>query len=156
MGKIAGNIFKGNIVMIIKNILRNMSYSVASNGFSLLISVLIIFILPKFVSSEVYGEWQLFLFFCSYLGFFHFGWEDGIYLRYAGYDYSRLPFYKISGQIWGILLLQVILSAALIIGGLSILKNIYSQYILFILAIALMVFINLGTFFSFYCKLQIG
>ena len=46
-----------------------------------------IFVLPRYLSLYDYGTWQLFLFYFSYVGFLHFGWEDGIYLRYAGFNY---------------------------------------------------------------------
>jgi hypothetical protein len=66
-------------------------------------------VVPKFMSIEDYGAWQLFLFYFSYVGFLHFGWIDGIYLRYAGCNYASLDRKMFSGQIYGIILLQIIL-----------------------------------------------
>ena len=68
-------------------------------------------VVPKFLSVDDYGMWQLFLFYFSYLGFLHFGWEDGIYLRYAGKEFSELSPKKFSGQFYAIVVLEVVLAA---------------------------------------------
>ena len=57
-----------------------------------------VIIVPKFLSLEDYGLWQLFLFYYSYIGFFHFGWEDGIYLRYAGNSFETLDSKLLQGN----------------------------------------------------------
>ena len=100
---------------IFKAIKRNMSYAFFANLFSIIISVAMIFIVPKFVGEEDYGKWQLFLFYFYYLGFFHFGWLDGIYLRYAGQTYEELDKKLVSGQFCGLILLQTFI---IIFGGL--------------------------------------
>lgn len=51
-----------------------------SNLVSLLVSTLVVFLIPKLIGVEDYGYWQLFLFYASYVGFLHFGWNDGISL----------------------------------------------------------------------------
>ena len=63
----------------------------------------------KLLLVEDYGKWQLFLFYFSYLGFLHFGWEDGIYLRYAGKSYDELSPRVFSRQFLGIIVLQLIM-----------------------------------------------
>lgn len=73
-------------------------YSFTSNIISLLISVLTVFLLPKFITVEEYGVWQLFLFYISYLSYLHFGWIDGIYLRHAGENYLELKDKGFLGQ----------------------------------------------------------
>lgn len=90
------------------NILKNLSYSFSANLLSFGVSILMILLLPRFLSLEDYSMWQLFLFYFSYIGFFHFGWEDGMYLRYAGRKFKQLNVKLISGQLYGIFLLQVI------------------------------------------------
>ena len=63
-----------------KAILRNISYSFFANGISLLISVFMVLVIPKFISVYDYGIWQLFLFYFTYLGFFPLGLVDGCLL----------------------------------------------------------------------------
>jgi O-antigen/teichoic acid export membrane protein len=67
-----------------------MSFTVTSNFISLIVSTIVILIVPKLIGVEEYGYWQLYLFYSSYVGFLHFGWNDGIYLRYGGEEYRKL------------------------------------------------------------------
>jgi len=60
-------------------------YTIA-NGLVLALSVLQGFILPKFLSVEGYGYWQLFSLYGTYSGLLHLGFADGILLRWAGKD----------------------------------------------------------------------
>ena len=89
-------------------ILKKLSYSFVANIFSALTSVLMILVLPKVMSMEDYGIWQLFIFYFTYVGFFHFGWTDGIYLRYGGAYYNELDRKVFSGQFWLLCIFAVI------------------------------------------------
>ncbi|WP_415944953.1 lipopolysaccharide biosynthesis protein [Selenomonas montiformis] len=95
--------------------IRNIIYSVAGNGLSLFVSVCMILIVPKILGLQDYGYWQLFLFYFSYVGFLHFGWEDGIYLRYSGLRYRDLDHSKILGQGIAIFGMQIFFSVLLLI-----------------------------------------
>lgn len=94
-------------------VLKNISYSFLANLVTLLVAVIMTLIAPKFLSVYEYGLWQLFLFYYYYVGFFHFGWEDGIYLRYAGKPFNNLPRQTMAGQFRGIVLLQLCLAMIL-------------------------------------------
>lgn len=98
-------------------ILKNVSYSFLANLVSLLVSVCMVMFVPKFLSMENYGLWQLFLFYFSYLGFLHFGWIDGIYLRYAGKSFHELERRVFAGQFYGVVLFQILLVILVILGG---------------------------------------
>lgn len=78
-----------------------------SNLISLIISSLIVIVVPKLIGIEEYGYWQLYLFYSSYVGFLHFGWNDGIYLRYGGEKYEELNKNKFFSQFYMLLLLQI-------------------------------------------------
>lgn len=80
------------------NFFKKFSYSFLANIFSAFTSILMVVILPKVMSLQDYGIWQLFLFYISYVGFMHFGWIDGIYLRYGGQYYEELDRRVFSGQ----------------------------------------------------------
>ena len=73
-----------------KRILRNILYAFAAQGISLLLSVLTSLILPKFFDKANYGYWSLFLFYTGYTGFFHFGLNDGVYLKIGGIEYADM------------------------------------------------------------------
>jgi O-antigen/teichoic acid export membrane protein len=97
--------------------IKNIAYSVGANLASLLISFFMVMFVPKFLHVDDYGLWQLFLFYYSYLGFFHFGWEDGIYLRYAGKTFDDLDRKSFAGQFYGIVILQIVLAFLISILG---------------------------------------
>lgn len=96
--------------MKLKNIITNISYSLIANLFSLCVSVFMVSFVPKFLSIDDYGTWQLFLFYYSYIGFFAFGLEDGIYLRYAGKDFDKLDSKTMSGQYYIDIVFQVFIA----------------------------------------------
>lgn len=96
--------------MNLLNTLKNIAYSFGANLTSLCISLFMVMFVPKFLNVDDYGLWQLFLFYFSYLGLLHFGWEDGIYLRYAGKNYNELDRKTFAGQFYGIIALQIVLA----------------------------------------------
>lgn len=93
--------------------LINFSYTLSSNLISMIISTIVTLIVPRLIGVEEYGFWQLYLFYSAYVGFFHFGWNDGIYLRYGGNDYDELDKRLFFSQFYMLFLLQLILSLIL-------------------------------------------
>lgn len=92
------------------NILKNFGYVITSNLLTLIVSSLVILILPKVIGMNEYGYWQLYTFYLTYIGFFHFGWCDGIYLKFGGENYSDLNKSYFASQIAGFILLQSVIS----------------------------------------------
>ncbi|MCQ9209951.1 MATE family efflux transporter [Granulicatella seriolae] len=82
----------------LKRILANFGYLVSSNLLTVFISSFAILILPKLIGVAAYGYWQLYIFYAAYVGFFHLGWVDGIYLKYGGSSYSDLDKPKFYSQ----------------------------------------------------------
>ena len=72
------------------NFYLNVLYTMLSNIIPFAVSVLSILVIPKVTTLDSYGQWQYFLFCFSFVGCFHFGWLDGIYLRYVGEKYENL------------------------------------------------------------------
>ncbi len=103
-----------NIKLI--NFFKNFSYTFVSNLVTMLVSVTIVLILPKFLGVEDYGYFQLFIFYSSYVGFLHFGWNDGIYLRYGGYYYNDLDYRKLNGQFILLVIFQLIITLVALLG----------------------------------------
>jgi len=100
------------------NFIKNFSYTLTSNLVSMIVSILVILIVPKLIGVEEYGYWQLYLFYSVYVGFLHFGWDDGIYLRYGGKEYKELDKGLFFSQFYMLVILQLLL--AVIIFGSSI------------------------------------
>lgn len=94
----------------VKDIIKNFSYTVSSNLVVLAVSSLIVLIIPKYIGIIEYGYWQIYVFYSSYVGFLHFGWSDGIYLRYGGAKYSELNKKLFFSQFYMFLFMQVVLA----------------------------------------------
>ncbi|OME65264.1 hypothetical protein BSK65_25350 [Paenibacillus odorifer] len=120
------------------NFSRNFSYAITSNLVSLIVSTLMILIVPKLIGIEEYGYWQLYLFYSSYVGFLHFGWNDGIYLRYGGKEYTELNKRTFFSQFYMLLIMQLLI--VLIILSISALLNLNTDRIFIFQMIALCMF----------------
>ena len=99
----------------IKKILKNFGYVITSNLLTLIISSLVILVLPKVIGVNEYGYWQLYTFYLTYIGFFHFGWCDGIYLKFGGQIYEELDKSYFSSQISSFVIFQSLISLISII-----------------------------------------
>ena len=80
--------------------IKNVSYTFLGNLISFFVSAFVTFIVPKCLGVEAYGYFQLYMFYVNYTGFLHFGWADGVFLRYGGEYYERLDRSIFSGQFW--------------------------------------------------------
>ena len=107
-------------------------YSVTGNIVYLIITCLTTFLLPKFLSEEGYGSFQLYLFYIGYIGFFHFGWADGVFLRYGGAYYEELDRARFSRQFRLITALEAILGALICVFSLTLIKDADKSVILFL------------------------
>ncbi len=81
-----------------KSIRRKLGYSFGANIVSLIVSVVSVSFVPKYMSVEDYGVYQLFLFYFGYVGFLHFGVLGGAIIRYAGRLYSELDYPMLKAQ----------------------------------------------------------
>lgn len=103
--------------MKVNKLLKNLSYSVLANGTSTLISMILVLFVPKILGVKEYSYWQLYLFYASYVGFFHFGWADGVYLRFGGKKYDELDKSYFHSQFWLLTFMEVILAAVIILAA---------------------------------------
>lgn len=95
----------------LKTILSNFSYTFLANMLSIFVSALVVLLVPKLLGSVVsYGYFQLFMFYASYVGFMHLGWNDGIYLRYGGYNYDDLDKKLFSTQFYLLVAFQIVIA----------------------------------------------
>lgn len=90
--------------------IKNFSYTIISNFISMFISTMVVLIIPKVIGITEYGYWQVYMFYSAYVGFLHFGWNDGIYLRYGGKKYDQLDRKLFFSQFYMLILFQVLLS----------------------------------------------
>lgn len=100
---------------------KKLSYTISSNLISLIVSALVVLIVPKLIGVEEYGYWQLYLFYSSYVGFLHFGWNDGIYLRIGGEEYENLDKKLYFSQFIQLLTSQIIIGLIIcVISGITV------------------------------------
>ena len=99
---------KGIIVILIANIL-NMVFGLATG-----------FILPKYLSVETYAIIKTFQLYLSFVGLFHMGYADGMYLRYGGKNLKDLnkkcTLYKIvKGVICCVLTIFILVESIMVL-----------------------------------------
>ncbi|SPT53759.1 Uncharacterised protein [Actinomyces bovis] len=85
-----------------------------AQGVSLLVSTCVSLLVPKLLGVSAFAYWQLFLFYSSYVGFFHFGLNDGVYLIEGGRSVDDLDWPRVGSQF----VASVIVESALALGGL--------------------------------------
>lgn len=127
-----------------KKFLKNFTYSLMSNLISMIISTLIILIFPKILGVQEYGYWQLYLFYTSYVGFLHFGWNDGVYLKYGGIEYNKLDKDLLSSQFYMLFISQNIIALGLIIISYFYIENVDRLFILIMTSFNLVI-LNIRT-----------
>ena len=121
----------------LKSLIVNSGYAIFSNLLSMLISALVVLILPKIIGVASYGYWQLYLFYVSYVGFFHFGWIDGIYLKYGGQHYEHLDKNMFFSQFVIYTIFQIVLSFFIASYARFFITNDEKTFIWYMLAITL-------------------
>ena len=83
-----------------QGLFKNLSYTVLANGTNTLVSMVLVLFVPKVLGVTEYAYWQLYLFYASYVGFFHLGWADGVYLKFGGKEYESLDKQYFNTQFW--------------------------------------------------------
>lgn len=118
-----------------KSLLKNMSYTLSSNAITLVISVLLTLFVPKLLGTEEYAYWQLYIFYTSYVGFFHLGWIDGIYLKIGGENYEELDQRSLGTQFWLLNVLELVIGIGISLWALFFVQGEMKQIILIYTAI---------------------
>lgn len=90
--------------------LGNLSYAFVAQVIALILSVIMLLVVPKLLGVEEFSYWQLFIFYSNYVGFFHFGLTDGVYLQYGGVAYEKLNKSLVGSQFWILGLIQLIVA----------------------------------------------
>lgn len=125
-----------------KNFFKNLSYTVTANFATLGISILLNLFVPKLLGVTEYSYWQLYVFYSSYVGFLHFGWIDGIYLKIGGENYDDLDKKSLGSQFWYLMLLELFISGIVILGVITFVPQTEQSSILVLTAIESIVVIG--------------
>lgn len=94
---------------MLKKFITNISYALFANIISTVLGVLQIIILPKFLSNERYGYYQLYMFYGAYSLITTLGIAEGIYLKLGGCLYGEIDKKFVGLKFWIMNLSQVII-----------------------------------------------
>ena len=94
---------KGIVAVLIANLV-NVAFSLATN-----------FLLPKYLSIESYAGIKEFQLYVSYVGLFHLGFVDGIYLKYGGKTLGKDVDKEFSTDLSTMCIFQTITTIAVLI-----------------------------------------
>ena len=130
-----------------KSTLRKIAFVALSNIIKMSSSIIIAFMIPDILGVVNYGYYKVFLLYLTYVGLFHFGFIDGIYLKYGGVDFEHLPKNKFKTYFKFLLNLELVISLIGII--ISILFIPGDKKLIFVLLFINMIAINLTTYFQF-------
>ena len=83
-----------------RSLLSNTAMAFASQFVAMLASCMTSLIVPKLLSVNNFGYWQLFIFYSSYVGFFALGAIDGVYLINGGKTRESINKQSINSQFW--------------------------------------------------------
>lgn len=132
----------------IQEIKKDATFAVISQVISLLSGVVLSFILPKYISVANYGYWQLFVLYTGYVGFLHFGFNDGLYLKLGGEKFESLKKDELYPSICILIIQQALLSSVLL-GCVILMEENPIKRTLFILLAVYVVIENLYKAMSF-------
>lgn len=121
---------------------RGMVNVLIANLISLLFSLLSNFILPKYLSIDSYSAIKTYQLYVVYIGILHFGYEDGMYLKYGGKSLTELDEEDVANNLFTLRIFQILIAICAIIFALIVKDTI-------VLAFAIAIFpVNLIAYFK--------
>ncbi len=121
------------------------------NIFKLASGVAVSFFIPKMIGTEDYGYYRIFTLYAVYAGIFHFGFIDGIYLKYGGKNYADLSKPYFSGIFRFLLRMELIISIVGSILALFFLKG--EIKFIFVLLFLYILWKNAITYFEYIAQI---
>ncbi len=106
--------------MNVRETAKNASVAFLAQGVSMLLSVIQSLIVPKLLGVAEYGYWQLFIFYIGYVGFFHFGLNDGVYLIKGGESRKQIDRSSVRSQFAFSLVFETLIALCVVIVSMSI------------------------------------
>ena len=129
------------------NVLKNMLHVAFSQGISLAASIVTSIFLPKILNVTDYGLFRIFTLYLGYTALLHFGFVDGILLRFAGNNYESLSKEEMRTYSRFYMAMQLIVGGIVCVSGIFVANSDY-RFILWMLGIDL-VAINLTSYYQF-------
>ena len=122
-----------------KKLMRNLNYTVTANLLVLAISLILNLVVPKIIGITEYSYWQLYIFYSTYVGVFHLGWIDGIYLKIGGEEYKNLDRRSLGTQFYYLFIFQSILGFIILLFSFYLIPDPNKKIILIATALLLII-----------------
>lgn len=107
MSKRAG-LKKGILIVLMVNII-NLIFKLLTN-----------FLMPKFLTVDCYADFKYYQLFIGYLGIMHFGFVDGVYIKFGGKSIDEISNDKLGKSFAALLILEIAVSIVTLIVSLII------------------------------------
>lgn len=117
-----------------------------ANIISLLFNLLTSFLLPKYLSVDVYAAIKTFQLYVVYVGLLHLGYADGMYLKYGGISSEKIEKKKLAEDIATMRLFQIIVSMMAVCAGLIIHDNVWLAFALSVVPL------NMASYYKSLCQ----
>lgn len=105
------NLKKGIVQILIANVL-NMAFSIGTN-----------FLLPKYLSIESYSQIKTYQLYLTYVAVLHFGYNDGMYLKFGGKDINEIDEKVLDENISTLKIFQLVMMIACVLVSLFVKDN---------------------------------
>lgn len=89
---------------------RGITYIFGANIVNFAINIIISFLLPKYLCINTYSAIKTFQFYVGYIGIMHFGYVDGMYLKYGGKTICDIDQHELAENIATMRVFQVIIA----------------------------------------------
>lgn len=86
---------------------KKVFWVVIANLLTLLSAIVLNIFVPKFFTIHDYAQYKTYTLYAGYVGVFHLGMINGIYLVYGGLDYLELPFAKFRQYSYSLMIFQL-------------------------------------------------
>lgn len=87
--------------------IKKIGFALVTQALIFLCSFVLGVVLPKYMGKEMYGYWQIYYFYLTYINFITFGYNDGLVLKYGGMEKEDIPIQRLRSGNCIIFLLSV-------------------------------------------------
>ena len=120
---------------------------VSSNVIKLISNILMGFLIPNILGVSNYGYYKIFALYLGYTGILHFGFIDGIYLKFGGTDYQNLDKYRFRTFFQFFIILETMVSMIGIVLSSLLLQG--ETKLIFVLLFCNVLAVNTITYYQF-------
>lgn len=100
------------------NIKKSILKVFSANFLQLISGIIIGFVVPAVLSIEGYANLKTYMLYVSYIGLFHFGFIDGLYIKYGGKKIDEISKNELKGEHTFLIIFQIVISLLLFLLGL--------------------------------------